>query len=533
VAEGRPLLVIGTTARSLAGEPPAGTPPNAVLIGGSRITAVGTAAVLRARAPDAEVLELPDTTITPGLTDAHVHLTEWAALRSTADLTGADSPESAAALVAEYAARTAAPEWVRGRGWDPQRWGGREPHRQLLDAVLGQRPAALQSHDMHALWVNSAALAAAGITAGTPDPEGGRIVRDAAGGATGLLLERAGELVIGVIPQPSEGDVAAAVRAVQPVLHALGITGVHSFPGIALPSPSPHAVLARLYREGELRLRILQHISMERLEPAIEIGVRSGVGGEWIRTGGVKLFLDGALGSRTAWMREPYEGSDSHGVSLLGATEFRAVVRQAAEAGIAATVHAIGDAAVALALEVLADPATRVPALPHRIEHVQCLPPERLADAGRAGITCSVQPCHLITDWRAADRHWGPARARWSFAFGSLARAGALLAFGSDAPVEPIDPRRGLFAAVQRQDLDGEPADGWQPEERLDAAAALHGFTTGPAAAAGLAGRAGVLAPGAFADLVAWDRDPLACRPDELLRLRAVATVVGGELVHC
>jgi predicted amidohydrolase YtcJ len=278
--------------------------------------------------------------------------------------------------------------------------------------VLGERPAALQSHDMHGLWVNSAALAAAGITAATPDPEGGLIGRDAAGEPTGLLLERAGELVTAVIPRPSEDDVVAAVRAAQGVLHGFGITGVHSFPGIALPEPGSYTVLARLFREGGLRLRILQHIRFEKLDAAIAIGARSGAGGEWIRTGGVKLFLDGALGSRTAWMREPYEGSDAFGVSLLPEAEFRAIVALAAEAGIACAVHAIGDAAVSLALRVLADLAVRVPSLPHRIEHVQCLPPERVADAARAHrlLRAAVPPDHRL--------------ARGGPALGSGARAG-------------------------------------------------------------------------------------------------------------
>ncbi|NJD10398.1 MAG: amidohydrolase [Gemmatimonadetes bacterium] len=530
MAESKPLLVAGATVHTLAGTAATGPPADAVLVAGGRIAAVGRAAERRRREPAAEVLELPGATLTPGLTDAHVHLTEWAAGRSQVDLGEAASLDAALGLL-ERAGASAG--WVLGRGWNPHRWGGQEPGRELLDAILGDRPVALQSHDMHTLWVSSAALEVAGITPSTPDPEGGRIVRDAGGRPTGLLVERAGELVIGVIPKLSEADVVSAVRAAQPVLHAHGITGVHSLPGIALPEPGSFGVLSRLFREGGLRLRILQHIRRERLEAAIEVGAHSGGGGDWIRTGGVKLFLDGALGSRTAWLRAPYQDSDFCGVPLLPEPEFRAIVERAARAGIATAVHAIGDAAVSLALTVLADPAYRVPALPHRIEHVQCLPPERVADAARAGSVCSMQPCHLITDWRAADRHWGAERARLTYAFGSLARAGTVLAFGSDAPVEPIDPRRGLFAAVQRQDLEGEPPGGWYPAERVDARTALRGFTTGPAYAAGLANVAGALAPGAFADIVAWDRDPLACPAAELLQLRARATLVGGELVHC
>src|SRR5690606_38022717 len=181
-------------------------------------------------------------------------------------------------------------------------------------------------------------------------------------------------------------------------------------------------------------------------------------------------------------------------------------VRRAAAAGIASVVHAIGDAAVSLAIDVLSDPATRVPALPHRIEHVQLCPPERFADLGAAGIIASVQPCHLITDWRAAERHWGADRCRGAYAFRSLREGGAVLAFGSDAPVEPVDPRRGLFAAVARQDLEGEPSGG-------------------------LAGRLGTLAPGAAADFAAWDEDPLELDAPALLRLRCLATAVGGSLV--
>lgn len=525
--EAKPLLVSAAGVHTC--EPPF-TPAEAVLVRGSRIVAVGSRAALRSRSPDAAELELPGSWLTPGLTDAHVHLTEWALARRDADLSEADSPEAALAAVVAHGASPGG--WIRGRGWNPHRWGAAEPARELLDRAFPDRPVALQSHDMHALWVNTAALRAAGIERGVADPEGGRIVRDERGEPTGLLLERAGELVIAAIPRPTEGEVVDAVQGAQGILHALGITGVHSFPGITLPDPDPLLVLQRLRERGDLRLRILQHIRLERLDAAIALGVRSGFGDEWIRVGGVKMFLDGALGSRTAWMREPYEQDDSLGVAVLEGAAFAEHVARAAAAGIATTVHAIGDAAVSLALDVLADPALRVPGLPHRIEHVQCCPPERLADAGRAGIVCSVQPCHLITDWRAADRHWGERRARGTYAFASLARGGAVLAFGSDAPVEPIDPRRGLFAAVQRQDPAGEPRDGWQAQERLAARAALHGFTTGPAFAAGVPGEQGVIRAGAPADLVAWDRDPLFCPPGELLEMRAVATLVAGAVVH-
>jgi predicted amidohydrolase YtcJ len=519
-------LVLADRVHTLA-DPPI---TRALLLANGRVAAIGDPDTLRARAPAAKVLDLRGASLTPGLTDAHVHLTEWAFARREADLTEATTPEHAARSVADHA-RTSTSGWIRGRGWNPHRWGGRQPHREILDAVIADRPVALQSHDMHALWVNSAALRAAGVVGSTADPDGGQIVRDENGEPTGLLLEWAGPLVMRELPVPTIDEVAAAVLDAQRELHALGITGVHSFPGVHLTDPDPLPVVLRLHENGSLRLRVLQHLRLDRVDHAVRLGLRSGFGDAWLRIGAVKMFLDGALGSRTAWMRAPYEDGSGCGMRTLDPADFRAHVEHAAAHGIAAAVHAIGDAAVSLALDVLGA-ATRVPALPHRIEHLQCCPPERLADAAAAGIVCSMQPAHLITDWRIADREWGHARSRGAFALASLLAHGTVLAFGSDVPVEPVDPRLGLFAAVARQDLAGEPRAGWFAEERIDAGAALRAYTIGPARAAGLPAPHGSLAPGAPADCVAWERDPLTCEAQALLGLRCLATIVGGELVH-
>jgi predicted amidohydrolase YtcJ len=232
-------------------------------------------------------------------------------------------------------------------------------------------------------------------------------------------------------------------------------------------------------------------------------------------------------------MRRRYETTDDDcGIQVLDEADFRAIVRRATAAGIPSTVHAIGDAAVALALDVLSAPDTRVPAMPHRIEHVQCCPPERLGAAGAAGIVCSVQPAHLITDWRVADRHWGADRARTTYAFRSLLDGGAVLAFGSDAPVEPVDPRLAFLAATARTDTLGEPRGGWVPGERIGLDQVFRGYTVGPAAAAGMQGRLGELVPGAAADVVAWKGDPFDREGTDLLDLQCFATIVGGELVH-
>jgi predicted amidohydrolase YtcJ len=525
----RPRLFIADRVHTFADAQHAGS-PTAILVRGDRVAAVGPAAELRAAAPGAALIDLTGSTVTPGLIDSHIHLTEWALARRDLDLSDQDSPDAIGAAVANRLERSA-DAWIRGRGWNPHRWGGALPERTALDRRTGSRPVVLQSHDMHALWVNGAALERAGIDDTTADPEGGRIVRDAVGRATGVLLDYAAQLVTAVLPQPTEGGTADAVADAQAALHAWGITGVHALPAIHVVEPEPFGLLERLRVDGRLRLRVLQHIALERLDETVAQGRVSGDGDARVRVGALKMFLDGALGSRTAWMREPYEESDATGIRVLEPALFRSLVERAAAAGIASVVHAIGDAAVDLAFDVLGDPRLRVDAMPHRIEHVQCCPAHRLGEAGRLGVTCSVQPAHLRTDWRIADRHWGPDRAARTYAFRSLLDAGAWLAFGSDAPVEPADPRLGLHAALTRTDAAGDPAGGWFAAERLNIEEALTGYTLDAARAAGGWG-GGAVRVGAPADFVAWNGDPLAMVPDEILEIECVAAVVGGDVVH-
>ena len=500
-------------------------PPNGLLVAGGRVVAVGDAGQLRRSHRDAELHDFGDAVITPGLTDAHIHITEWAVARQHVQLGDAGSIDECLVAIARSPGSGA---WKQGRGWNPHKWGGAYPDRQQLDSAISDRPAAFQSHDMHALWVNTAALERAGITASTPDPEGGRIVRDERGEPTGMLLETAAQLVVSRIPKVTIDDMLAAVLDAQRELHSFGITGIHSFPGFHLPEPDPLPVLQQLHERGQLGLRVLQHVALDKLDEAIKLGLRSGFGGEWIRIGGVKMFLDGALGSRTALMREPYENSIDCGVDVLPEPEFKDFAGRAANAGIATVVHAIGDAAVARAFDVLAH-TPRVSAIPHRIEHVQCFPLDR-AQLLSSGIVCSVQPCHLMTDWPAADRHWGQ-RSAATYAFRTLLNGGAVLACGSDAPVEAVDPRLGLYAAVARRDTSHKPENGWHAEQSISIGEVFAGYTRGAAVAAGAARSQGTLAPDAFADFAVWKQDPLLCAGAELLELEIAATVVGGEVV--
>jgi predicted amidohydrolase YtcJ len=489
---------------------------------GGRIVAVGPAAALAREVPaGTPQYELPEALVTPGFVDGHTHFALWALGRLRVQLAGAATRQEAVRRVARAAPVQG---WVVGQGWDANGWS-EPPERRALDAVQPD-PVYLDSLDVHAAWVNSAALAAAGITRGTPDPYGGRIVRDAAGEPTGLLLERAVELMLPHLPVPPADLLDGAIRDAQTEAHRLGITGIHN-----VEDEAALAAFERLERSGDLRLRVLFHPPVASLPALVRRGVRSGTGSAWLRIGGVKLFLDGSLGSRTAWMLEPYAGSHDRGMPLTSEEEAAAAMRTAADAGIAAVVHAIGDAAVRRALDLMTGlPGT---ALPHRIEHFQCVHPDDLDRAAAAGVVVSMQPAHLLTDIPLVERHWG-ARGRGAYAFETLRRRGTPMVFGSDVPVASIDPREGLYAALERRSPAGGPPGGWRAEERLGFEEAVRAYTTGAAHAGGTAARAGTLAPGRDADLVAWALDPAAERGsgDAVRAGRALLTVVGGEVVH-
>jgi predicted amidohydrolase YtcJ len=486
-----------------------------------RIVAVGGAVELARRVPaGTPVYDLPDALVTPGFVDGHTHFALWALSRRRVRLAGAHSREAALYRIAGVAPLQG---WVIGQGWDANGWE-EPPERAALDAVQAG-PVYLDSLDVHAAWVNSAALAAAGITRDTPDPSGGRIVRDAAGEPTGLLLERAVELMLPHLPVPPAALLDAALRDAQAEAHRLGVTGIHD-----VEDEAALAAFERLELAGDLSLRVLFHPPAASLPTLLARGLRSGMGSERLRMGGVKLFLDGSLGSRTAWMLEPYATSRDRGMPLTSEEEAARAMRAAAEAGIAVAAHAIGDAAVRRALDLIS-PLPRV-ALPHRIEHFQCVHPADLGRAAAAGIVVSMQPAHLLTDIPLVERHWG-ARGGGAYAFDTLRRLGTPMVFGSDVPVASMDPREGLYAALERRGDAGGPAGGWRAEEKLAFDDAVRAYTAGAALAGGVAARSGTLAPGRDADLVAWSFDPVAERGvgDAVRAGEARLTVVGGEVV--
>ncbi|MCA9913070.1 MAG: amidohydrolase, partial [Anaerolineae bacterium] len=417
-----------------------------------------------------------------------------------------------------------------GRGWTQDLWGGQFPTAADLDAVAPENPAFFQAKSGHAAWVNSAALRAAGITTSTPDPDGGEILRDASGAPTGILLENAIDLVQRNVPDPDPETLADYIEYAQTAMLASGITAVHDF-----DNPSLLRAVQILRERGHLGMRIVKQINKAWLEPALESGIRSGFGDDWIRFGSLKLFADGALGPRTALMVDPYEGQPHNtGIAVVEPEEMLTLVSKASAAGLASTVHAIGDLAVRRVLDVFeqvrreeAERGVARDARRHRIEHVQIIHPMDAHRLAELEIIASMQPIHATSDWEVATRYWGEERCEYAYNARLQIDQGVRVAFGSDAPVEPFDPFKGIHAAVTRQ-RDGQPEGGWYPELRLTLDEALHGFTTGAAYAAGTEDRQGQIAEGYLADLLVLDRNPYEIPAGELADVGVVSTMVDG-----
>ncbi|MBP8951368.1 MAG: amidohydrolase [Armatimonadetes bacterium] len=503
----------------------------AMAIWQDRIFAVGgDADILSLVGKGTRVIDLCGRFVCPGFTDCHVHLSGWAVLASGSEvhLDGLGSLEETLAKIAAHIPRVQPGTWLRGRGWDRNHWAGSPwPTASDLDTVTGPVPAALPSHDGHSVWANSAAMALAGIDRSTPDPDGGRINHLPNGEPSGIFEESAAWMMRGKVPEYTREELVAALRAALPQAAALGLTAVHNLEA----RNSRHAIQV-LADQGALPLRITHYVAPESLDALAELAVRNGLGNDWVRFGGVKTFMDGALGSQTAAMLEPYEGSDNRGYTTQSPEELADLVRRANAGGIALALHAIGDRAIRLALDAFEQCAEYPLGKPrHRLEHAQHVHPDDWARMARLGLIASMQPAHMLADIPTCERQLG-TRSRWAFAMRSLLDAGVTLAFGSDAPVEIIDPLRGFQSALLRQDWNGNPPGGWYPEQRLSAVEALRAYTI-DAAWAGCAERTnGSLEPGKLADFVVVSRDLLRCRPEELPDARILATCVGGRPTH-
>ena len=470
-------------------------------------------------------------TLLPGLIDAHGHVMALGESAMQLDLVGTASLADLQARLRDYAAARPADPWIVGRGWNQELWTDKRfPTAADLDAVVPDRPVILERVDGHAVVVNNAALKAAGVTAGTKAAAGGEIERDATGKPTGLLIDAATELVAAKVPPPTPAQLDGALAKAQEALLAVGITGVADM-GTGVEAWQTYR---RAGEAGRLQVRIMSYASdVEPMRALAPNGPTDWLYGDRLRMGGIKIYADGALGSRGAWLKRPYaDKPETSGLRFLTDEELRAKLDEAAKIGIQPAIHAIGDAANAQAIAAYEWLGQRYPGDRRwRIEHVQVVDPADIPRIGKAGIIASMQPVHQTSDRTMAEARLGPDRLAGAYAWQSMLRSGAKLAFGSDFPVESPNPFPGLAAAISRQDMQGQPPGGWIPAERLTFEQALTAFTRDAAYAGYAEGKIGSLEPGKWADFILVDRDPTKIDAQSLARTEVLETWVAGKKV--
>jgi predicted amidohydrolase YtcJ len=512
----------------------------ALAVRGDRVVYVGDEAGLKEWiGPGTRVVDGEDMYVYPGLVDAHAHLYSLGRMLANIQLRGTVSLDETLARVREGMTQVPADAWILGRGWDQNDWPEMVyPTVQDLDAVVGERPAHLTRVDGHAAWVSSAVLRLAGITRETPDPEGGRILRDENGDATGILIDNAIDLAVAVRPKPTREELRQRILLAQDACLAVGLTGMHDMG----TSSEELAVLRELDRQGALRLRVYSALedNAELWSRELPAGPHRAAAGKRLTVRAVKLYADGALGSRGAALFEDYSDEPGNrGLFLTPPDSLQVRARRAAEAGYQVCIHAIGDRGNRVALDALApmiewagyqeeNSVARDPR--HRVEHVQILNLDDLPRFKELGIIASMQPTHCTSDMPWAPDRLGGDRIRGGYAWRDLLESGAVLAFGSDFPIESHDPRLGLYAAVTRQTTDGKPEGGWSPGQRLTMEEAITAFTWAAAYCAHQEDSLGRLAIGRTADMTILDRRLEAGSPQSILEAQVRATIVDGQL---
>ena len=509
----------------------------ALAIRGDRIVAVGRDADIRSRFRAEQVIDLGGKPVYPGFIDAHAHMESLGAALMNLDVAGAPSEEAAAQVVARAAADTAAGVWIRGRGWDQNRWPGKAfPTRASLDRAAPAVPVILTRVDGHALWLNSRALAAAGIGRGTPDPPGGRIVRDAAGEPTGVVVDNAIDIVVAAVPPPTMAERTEAVRRAVRTCVAAGLTEVHDM-GV---DSGGLAVYRSLIASHDFPFRVYAAVlgsSAETWNAAREAGPVVDAGGGRLTVRAVKFYADGALGSRGAALIEPYsDDPGNRGLTLTSRDSLERAALEAIDAGFQVCTHAIGDRANAFVLDAydsaLARRGRRGEDVRFRVEHAQVIAPGDISRFHALGVIPSMQPTHCTSDMGWAPARLGPERLGGAYAWHSLLATGCIIPGGSDFPVESPNPLLGFYAAITRQDASGSPPGGWHPSERMTRTEALKSFTIWGAYAAFQENEKGTLEPGKWADIVVLTDDIMTIDPPKILTAGVVMTIIGGEVVY-
>ena len=507
----------------------------ALAIVGERIVAVGTNAEIGAWVGSkTKRIDAGGKTVLPGLIDAHVHFRDGSAELSGVQLRDAATPEEFSKRIGEFAKKLPKGEWILGGSWDHELWAGApQPQRQWIDKVTPDNPVFVSRYDGHMALANSLALRLAGIARRTPERAGGTMVTDAKGEPTGVLKDAAMDPVFAVIPSPTIEQRMRTIRTGLAEARRLGVTGFHD-----ISSPLDLRAFQKLAAQGELTARVYFVTPLEQWEAPARAGILAGFGNEWVRTGALKGYTDGSLGSTTAWFFEPY--SDAPETAGLPASMMfpeggmKKMTLGADRAGLQLAVHAIGDRAIRYMLDVFAEvekedgPADRR----LRVEHAQHIHPDDIARFAKQKVIASMQPYHAIDDGRWAEKRIGARRCETTYAFRSLLDAGATLAFGSDWPVAPLSPWWGIYAAVTRRTLDGKNPGGWVPKQKITVEEAIRAYTMGAAYAEFSEKEKGSLTAGKLADVVVLDSDLFAMAGKKIKDVQVVATVVGGRIVH-
>ncbi|HEU0284466.1 MAG TPA: amidohydrolase, partial [Sphingomicrobium sp.] len=476
-------------------------------------------------------VDLGGRTVLPGLIDGHGHVMALGQSALQLNLVGTSSVGDLQQRLRTYATSRRTDPWIVGRGWNQELWSeARFPTAADLDAAVADRPVTLERVDGHALVVNSAALKAAGITSATRDPVGGKIERDANGNPTGLLVDAAMELVTAKVPPPSETQLAQALDKAQEILLATGITATADMGTSATDWSAMHSAA----KAGRLNVRIIGYSSgLKPIETISRTGPTDWLFADRLRLGGVKLYSDGALGSRGAYLKQPYaDQPDTRGLRFLTDAELHDQAGKAAALGYQLAIHAIGDAANAQVISEYENLSRQYGQNRRwRIEHFQIADPADIRRLAPAGIIASMQPTHQTSDRLMAEKRLGQDRLAGAYAWQSVVTTGARIAFGSDFPVESPNPFPGLAAAISRQDMNGQPPGGWLPEQRVSFEQALSGFTRDAAYAGFAEQKFGALEPGKWADFIVVDRDVSAADPQALARTQVLETWVAGKKV--
>jgi len=509
---------------------------DAVAIIGDRIVAVGSSAEIDVwHGPETKVIDARRKLVLPGFIDAHVHFIQGGAQLDQVQLTDAASPEEFAKRIAAQAKKTPKGEWILGGRWDETKWPKQElPTKELVDEVTGATPIFVERYDGHEALANSAAMKLAGIDAKTADVPGGVIVRDSSGKPTGIFKDAAQELINKVIPPMSpEQRIRVARRAAE---HAasLGVTSVQHMN----PEFADVAAYSELAENGELTTRIYAAPMETDWRDQAKIGIRRAWGSGYLRLGAVKGYADGSLGSRTAYMFEPF-ADDPGNTGLLSdemhpPSAMRERLMGADAAGLQVRIHAIGDRAISMMLDIFGDIEKEHGYHDQRfaIEHAQHMAQKDFERFAKLHVIASMQPYHAIDDGRWAEKRLGHDRARYSYAWRSFLDHGVTLAFGTDWPVAPLDPLQGLYAAVTRATLDGKNPDGWIPEEKITLPEAIEAYTMGAAFAEFQEKDKGSITPGKLADMVILSDNIFSTKPEAIRNAKVETTIVGGKVVY-